>query len=82
MVKKKRVGVVVSNKPDKTVVVAVQTRYQHPKYSKMLIKTKRYMVHDEHNISRNGDFVLIEESIPLSKHKKWVLKETIKSSLN
>ena len=40
------------------------------------------MVHDEHNISRNGDFVLIEESIPLSKHKKWVLKETIKSSLN
>jgi small subunit ribosomal protein S17 len=48
MVKKERIGVVVSD-PEKTIVVAIQTRYQHPKYQKILIKTKRYMAHDEQN---------------------------------
>ena len=47
MVKKERIGVVVSNKAEKTIVVAIQTRYQHPKYGKILVKTKRYMAHDE-----------------------------------
>jgi small subunit ribosomal protein S17 len=78
MVKKERIGVVVSNKPLKTIIVAIQTRYQHPKYKKILVKTKRYMAHDEENICKPGDIVLIEENPPLSKLKKWKLKKIIK----
>ena len=78
MVKKERVGVVVSNKAEKTIVVAIQTRYQHPKYGKILIKTKRYMAHDELNSCNSGDIVLLEESAPYSRHKKWKLKEILK----
>jgi len=78
MVKKERIGVVVSNKADKTIVVAIQTRYQHPKYGKILLKTKRYMAHDEKNSCNSGDIVLLEESSPYSRHKKWTLKEIIK----
>ena len=78
MVKKERIGVVVSNKPEKTIVVAIQTRYQHPKYGKILVRTKRYMAHDETNQSKAGDLVLLEESPPLSKHKKWKLKEILR----
>jgi small subunit ribosomal protein S17 len=78
MVKKERIGIVVSNKPQKTIVVAIQTRYQHPKYGKILIKTKRYMAHDEENISQSGDVVLLEESAPFSRHKKWALKKILK----
>eukprot|EP01038_Epipyxis_sp_PR26KG_P008625 gene8625-11658_t len=61
MVKKERVGIVVSNKPQKTIVVAIQIRYQHPMYGKTLIKTKRYMAHDEKNECKAGDLVLLEE---------------------
>jgi small subunit ribosomal protein S17 len=78
MVKKERIGVVVSDKPEKTIVVAIQTRYQHPKYQKVLIKTKRYMAHDEQNKCKSGDLVLLEESPPYSRHKKWTLKEVLK----
>jgi small subunit ribosomal protein S17 len=76
---KERVGVVVSDKPNKTIVVSVQTRYQHPKYGKILLKTKRYMAHDEENQCTSGDIVLLEESRPLSKNKKWRLKEILKT---
>jgi small subunit ribosomal protein S17 len=82
MSKKERIGVVVSSKPQKTIVVAIQIRYQHPKYIKTLVKTKRYMAHDEKNQCVPGDIVLIEESIPLSKHKKWKLRAIIKPYLN
>jgi small subunit ribosomal protein S17 len=78
MVKKERIGIVVSDKPEKTIVVAIQTRYQHPKYQKILIKTKRYMAHDETNEGKSGDLVLLEESAPYSRHKKWKLKEVLK----
>ena len=78
MAKKERIGIVVSNKSNKTIVVAIQTRYPHPKYGKILIKTKRYMVHDEENISNSGDMVLVEESAPYSRHKKWTLKKILK----
>jgi ribosomal protein S17 len=54
-------------------------KYQHPKYTKTLIKTKRYMAHDEKNECYSGDIVLIEESPPISRHKKWMLKEILKS---
>lgn len=78
MVKKERIGIVVSSKPEKTIVVAIQTRYQHPKYGKILVRTKRYMAHDETNKSTAGDLVLLEESPPLSRHKKWKLKEILR----
>ena len=79
MVKKERIGIVVSSKPQKTIIVAIQIRYQHPKYAKTLIKTKRYMAHDEENTCKSGDIVLIEESAPISRHKKWMLKEILRS---
>lgn len=78
MVKKQRVGVIVSNKAQKTIVVAVQIRYKHPKYQKILIQTKRYLSHDEENNGNPGDLVLIEESRPISKNKTWVLKTILK----
>lgn len=78
MAKKQRIGIVVSNKTEKTIIVAIQIRYQHPKYTKTLVKTKRYMAHDEKNECKSGDVVLIEESAPFSKHKKWNLKEVIR----
>lgn len=79
MVKKQRLGIVISAKSNKTLIVASQTKYQHKKYAKTLIKTKRFMVNDETNRGSFGDLVLIEESRPFSKRKKWVLKEIINS---
>ena len=78
MVKKERIGVVVSNKAYKSIIVAIQIRYQHPKYFKSIVQTKRYMAHDEKNKCKPGDFVLIEESRPLSKKKSWKLKEVLR----
>jgi small subunit ribosomal protein S17 len=78
MVKKERIGIVVSSKTEKTIVVAVQTRYQHAKYGKTLVQTKRYMAHDETNTCKAGDVVLLEESPPISRNKKWKLKEVLK----
>lgn len=79
MVKKERIGIVVSNKAEKTIIVAVQTRYQHPKYGKILVKTKKYMAHDDQNTCKAGDLVLLEESAPFSKNKKWNLKEILRN---
>ena len=78
MTKKERIGIVVSNKADKTIIVAIEIRYQHDKYGKTLIKTKRYMAHDEKNECQSGDLVLIQESAPWSRHKNWMLKEILK----
>jgi len=78
MTKKERIGVVISNKSEKTITVAIQIRYQHPKYGKTLVKTKKYLAHDEENKCKSGDIVLIQESRPISKHKKWVLKELLR----
>ena len=80
MIKEKRIGIVVSNKPDKTIIVTVQTMYSHPKYVKTLITAKRYMAHDERNICKEGDLVLIEESAPISRHKTWKLKKVLNFS--
>lgn len=78
MVAKERLGIVVSSKPDKTIVVVIQRRYQHPKYGKILIESKRYMAHDEKNEAKSGDLVLLEETSPISRCKKWNLKKIIK----
>lgn len=79
MAKKERIGVVVSNKAKKTIVVAVQIRYQHPKYKKTIVRTKRYLTHDEKNTGNPGDLVIIQETRPLSKQKTWNLKTILKS---
>ena len=79
---KEKVGIVVSNKMEKTVVVKIESRFSHPTYSKIIVKTKNYMVHDELDECNIGDQVLIRESRPLSKKKRWKLTKIIsKSSL-
>ena len=64
--RKERVGIVVSDKMDKTVVVAIQQRVKHPLYKKIVNKTKKFMAHDEENTCGIGDKVLIQETRPLS----------------
>ena len=79
---KQQIGTVVSNRMQKTIVVKVENRYPHPLYSKTLIKTKKYLAHDELEESKIGDQVLVEECRPLSKRKRWKLVKTLsKSSL-
>ncbi|MBF2026468.1 MAG: 30S ribosomal protein S17 [Oscillatoriales cyanobacterium C42_A2020_001] len=71
MAVKERVGLVVSDKMEKTVVVAVENRAAHPKYGKIVAKTKRYKAHDEENKCKIGDRVRIQETRPLSRTKRW-----------
>jgi small subunit ribosomal protein S17 len=66
-------GVVVSDKMDKTVVVRVETVKEHPKYKKKYKSHKRYKAHDENNDCKIGDNVIIQESRPLSKDKRWIV---------
>jgi small subunit ribosomal protein S17 len=75
--RKVREGVVVSDKMDKTVVVAVETRKVHPLYKKAIRVTKKYKVHDENNACKIGDKVKIVETRPLSKEKRWRVTEII-----
>lgn len=75
--RKTRVGHVMSDKMDKTAVVSVIRRYMHPKYKKYVKERLKYKVHDEDNDTNVGDKVLIEETRPISKHKRWRLKEII-----
>lgn len=72
-----KVGRVVSDKMDKTVVVAVENRRQHPLYRKTVTTTRKFYAHDENNECAEGDMVRIEESRPLSKTKRWVVREII-----
>ena len=74
---KSMIGRVVSDKMDKTVVVAVETLKRHRLYGKVLRSVKRYKAHDEDNASRNGDLVRIEETKPLSKEKRWIVTEIV-----
>ena len=79
---KERIGIVVSDKMQKTIVVKVENRYPHPIYSKTIIKTKKYLVHDEMGECSIGDQVLVHECRPLSRKKRWKLAKIIsKSSL-
>jgi small subunit ribosomal protein S17 len=75
--RKERVGVVVSDKMQKTVVVALERRFQHPLYGKMVTRTKRVKAHDEENSAKIGDRVRIMETRPLSKDKRWRLVEIV-----
>ena len=78
--RKARIGVVVSDKADKTVTVKVERRFAHPLYGKQVAQTKKYMAHDELNEYREGDKVRIEETRPLSKNKRWRVAELIERS--
>lgn len=75
--RKTRVGRVVSNKMDKTVVVTVETLRHHPLYKKTIKRAVKYKVHDEKNECRLGDTVKIIETRPLSKEKRWRVAEII-----
>jgi small subunit ribosomal protein S17 len=79
---KQKMGTVISNKMQKTIVVKIDNRYAHPIYSKIMTKTKKYLVHDEMESCNIGDQVLVQECRPLSRRKRWKLMKIIsKSSL-
>lgn len=75
-----KVGRVVSNAMDKSVVVAVDRLVKHPLYRKTIRRTSRFMAHDEQNECRVGDKVRIEECRPLSKRKRWLVKEILEKA--
>ena len=78
---KERLGVVVSDKMDKTIVVSIENRVTNKRYGKIVASTKRYKVHDSSNECSTGDLVLISETRPLSKTKRWELKEVKQEAL-
>lgn len=75
--RKERVGIVVSNKMDKTITVAVRRQMKHPMYGKYLERSSKLMVHDEENTAGEGDTVRIMETRPISKNKRWRLVEVV-----
>lgn len=78
--RKVRTGVVVSNKMDKTIVVAIETRVKHKLYGKIMKRTTKLKAHDEDNICQVGDRVKVMETRPLSKDKRWRLVEVIEKA--
>ena len=78
--RKTRVGIVVSDNMDKTIVVAIRDNVKHPLYKKIIKRTVRFKAHDENNIAGIGDKVMIMETRPLSKDKNWRLVEIIEKA--
>lgn len=81
MSKRVMTGYVVSNKSDKTIVVRCETMVQHPLYKKYVRRRKKFMAHDPHNSCNTGDKVQIIESRPLSKRKRWSLKNLVEKAV-
>ena len=79
-VKKTREGVVVSDKMTKTRVVVIERVFRHPQYERVITRSKRLKAHDEQNASKVGDRVLIEETRPLSKEKRWRILQVLASA--
>ncbi len=75
--KKQFIGIVVSDKMDKTVVVMVERLVKHPLYKKYIRRRRKFMAHDKDNACRAGDKVLIEETRPLSRHKRWRVRQIL-----
>ena len=75
-----KVGIVKSAKMQKTIVVEVRRRVQHPVYKRIITKRSKFMAHDEHGKAHEGDMVRIVESRPFSKNKRWTLKEVLRVS--
>lgn len=78
--RKKKIGRVVSDKMDKTIVVAVETKVRHPLYGKTMNRTTKFKAHDENNEANMNDRVLIMETRPLSKDKRWRLVEIVEKA--
>ena len=78
--RKERIGVVVSNKMDKSIVVKVERKVKHPLYGKFVKKSTKFMAHDENNECNIGDMVRIMETSPLSKNKCWRLVEIVEKA--
>ena len=76
-IRKERIGIVTSNKMEKSIVVSIQRKVKHPLYGKFVKKTSKFIVHDEKNDCNEGDVVKIMETKPLSKNKNWRLVEVI-----
>ena len=79
-VKKTRQGVVVSDKMTKTRVVRIERVFRHPRYQRVITRSKRLKAHDEQNASKVGDRVLVEETRPLSKEKRWRILQVLASA--
>lgn len=79
--RQQKVGRVVSNKMDKTVVVAVDYVRRHALYNKRITRTSKFHAHDENNSCQEGDIVRIEETRPLSKHKRWIVREIVEQAV-
>ncbi len=80
-VKRSLTGRVVSDKMNKTITVLVERRVKHPVYGKVMVKSKKYHVHDEENQCKTGDIVQIVEGIPMSKTKSWVLASILEKAV-
>lgn len=78
--RKERIGVVVSNKMDKSIVILVERKVKHPKYGKFVKKSTKFMAHDEKNEANIGDTVRIMETRPLSKNKCWRMVEIVEKA--
>lgn len=75
--RKTRIGTVISNKMNKSIIVAIERKIKHPMYKKYFKKTNKYMAHDENNVANVGDVVKIMETRPLSTRKRWRLIEVV-----
>ena len=75
-----KIGIVVSTKMQKTIVVEIEMRKAHPKYKRVMKSNKKFYAHDEQNSARTGDVVRIREARPLSKLKRWTLEEIVRRS--
>ena len=78
--RKNKIGRVVSDKMEKTIVVAVETKVRHPLYGKIMNRTTKFKAHDENNEAKVNDRVLIMETRPLSKDKRWRLVEVVEKA--
>jgi small subunit ribosomal protein S17 len=78
--RQEKIGIVTSTKMQKTIVVEVRRRVAHPVYKRIVTKRSKFMAHDEHGKAHEGDMVRIVESRPLSKNKRWSLKEVIRAA--
>jgi small subunit ribosomal protein S17 len=79
--RKTRVGIVISDKMDKSAVVLIERTIQHPLYGKFIRRRVKYMAHDPENTCQIGDRVMIEECRPLSKRKRWRVKEVVERAI-
>jgi small subunit ribosomal protein S17 len=79
--KTEKVGRVVSDKMDKTIVVSVDSVRRHPLYHKRITRSKKFVAHDETNACKTGDLVRIEETRPMSKRKRWIVREIVEQGI-